>query len=71
MLNDPAERETPLRAVKVNAICPSCREGDLIMVDVPAQLTYPPQVPHECNACGYKTTILGRVYPYMDFRMLD
>ena len=65
---EPRERIVPLVSVKICAICPSCREGDLMWLEGQVSLTDPPKFLHRCVSCGHEAYVTGKRYPYLDYR---
>lgn len=69
--SEPRVVEVPIRPIRVKALCPNCREGDLQYCDGPVINVNFPMFPHKCSACGHEQHIAGKKLPYLDFRDLD
>jgi uncharacterized protein (DUF983 family) len=69
--DDPRVVEVPMRPVKVKALCPHCREGELEYSEGAVVNINFPMFPHKCNACGHEQHVAGKKFPYLEFKSLD
>ena len=56
------ERVAEAKALIVEMICDECKEGKMAPDGI-MLFSDPPQYPHKCEKCGYKTNYLFR-YPF-------
>lgn len=57
------ERETPMRAIRIDYVCTHCGDGNMVSTPFQCHLD---GVQHQCDRCG-DVAVLGRQYPYVDY----